>query len=129
MKRIIYFTIAILFGASLVGCTSWERQSFQALSAAQAVLNQAQTDYTAGCPAAVATDPCIPRSQTAFTVITKAKAADVLAVNAMVEYEQVKATSGSGTALNAAQIAAANALAQLPSDLTAVKALYQTGGK
>ncbi len=129
MKRITYLTIALLLGACIVGCTSWERQSFQALSAAQAVLNQAQTDYTAGCPAAVPTDPCIPRNQAAFTVITKAKAADVLAVNAMVEYEQVKAASGSSSALNTAQIAAANALAQLPADLTAVKALYQTGVK
>lgn len=129
MKRIVYLTIAILFGACIVGCTSWERQSFQALSAAQAVLNQAQADYTTGCPAAVPADPCIPRNQTAFAVITKAKAADVLAVNAMVEYEQVKAASGTTSALNAAQIAAANALAQLPADLTAVKALYQTGGK
>lgn len=129
MKRITYLAIALLLGACLVGCTSWERQSFQALSAAQAVLNQAQADYTAGCPAAVPADPCIPRSQAAFNVITKAKAADVLAVNAMVEYEKVKAASGRGSALNAAQIAAANALAQLPADLTAVKALYQTGGK
>ncbi len=129
MKRFLAL-IALGFGVGwLLGCNSFERTTFQTLAATQAALNSAQADYEAGCPATItaATPACIPHNQAAYTTITKAKAADALAVNAMVVYEQEKAT-GTTASLDTQETVVASELAQLPALLADIKTLYQ-GGK
>lgn len=106
--------IALFFVAMLscTGCTNWERDTFQTLSASKAVIDQAQADYEART---------IPRTTCAFTVINDAKAAQTTAVDAMVAYEGVKAAKGD---VNAAEGAVVADLVVLPADIVAVKALY-----
>ena len=116
MKRAILATIALVL---MVGCTSWERTTFQTLAAAKAALDTAQQDYEIGT--------AIPHNKAAYDVITTAKIADNAAVNQMVAYEELKATGGSPTALAQAESQVDAALLQLPGILTQVKALY--GGK
>ncbi len=118
MKRALFAAVLALF---IVGCTDWERTTFQTLAATQATLNQAQIDYETGI--------AIPHSQIAYTVITKAKATDTLAVNAMVTYEQLKANKAAPSVQAQAQADVSTAIAQLPTLITDVKALYLKGGK
>lgn len=109
-------SIAVLMlGLALLGttgCTNFERESFQTLSASQAVINTAQTDYEART---------IPKTTCAYTIINDAKAAQTAAVDAMVAYEGVKAAKGD---LNAAQAVVVTDLEVLPADIAAVKTLY-----
>jgi hypothetical protein len=125
MKRLI----GTIIGAALLllplSCSSFERTTFQTLSATQATLNSSQALYETGCPAPAGVTGCIPHDQIAFTAITKAKAADVLAVNAMVVYEQEKATSSSASVLLAQEQVVLSELAQIPSLLVAINTLKQ----
>lgn len=101
----------------LAGCSDWERTTFQTLSASQAVINQAQTDYEART---------IPHTTATFNVINEAKAVQTTAVQSMVTYENVKAAKGTATALSAQQQIVATALTQLPPLIASIKALYST---
>jgi hypothetical protein len=85
MKRILVVSLLLL----VAGCSNWERQTFQTLSASKAVLDQAQADYTTRT---------IPQTHCAEAIINDGKAAQTAAVDAMVVYEQLKATKGSLTA-------------------------------
>lgn len=75
----------------LAGCSSWERTTFQTLSASKASIDTAQNDYEART---------IPHTQCAFDLITKAKATQTLAVDAMMSYETAKGTSAATAAEN-----------------------------
>lgn len=79
----IKITAALTLCLCLAGCTSFERSTFQTLSASKAVLDQAQTDYEAGTP--------IPHNQCAYALINDGKAAQTVAVDAMLVYEGEKA--------------------------------------
>jgi hypothetical protein len=103
------------------GCTNWERQTFQTLAASKATIDQAQVDYEAG--------KLIPHNQLAYTTINSAKIAQAAAVNQMVAYEQLKSTGGSASALAVDESQVVAAVAELPTIIIQVKALYTTGAK
>lgn len=122
MKRIaIAAILAVVFLplCGFTGCSSWERVTFQTLSASQATINQAQTDYESGT---------IKQTTAAYNTINSAKSAQTLAVNAMVAYEEAKAAGGTTASLSALQTDTTVALANLPTLVANVKALY-TGVK
>jgi hypothetical protein len=119
MKRIAISAILALAVIGIAGCTNWERASFQTLAASQATINQAQADYESGA---------IKQTTAAYTAINSAKASQVLAVNAMAAYEEAKAAGGTTASLAALQTDATVALANLPTLIANVKALY-TGVK
>lgn len=112
--------ILLAVGASfavvaLTGCDDFERSTYRTLAASQAVVNQAQTDYEANT---------IAQTMASYTAINKAKAAQVVAVQAMAAYEQIKSASGTQSALQAQQAVVQNLVNQLPALVAAVKALY-----
>ena len=115
MKRIAILTaLAVLTLA--VGCTNWEKTTYQTLAASQATINKAQTDYNA---------KVIPQTQAAHDVITKAAQAHNTVVTAMVAYEEAKASGGTTASLTALQTDVTTALAVLPVFIQDVKGLYQ----
>lgn len=111
---------------TFTGCNNWERTTFQTLATAQATLNAAQTAYeqsaTAPCPVP-AMQTCLPHTAAVYNTITKAKAADVLAVNSMVTFEEMKAASAGTTGLTAAEADVNVAVANLSTLIGDVKAL------
>jgi hypothetical protein len=116
MKRIAIAAVLALVAVGMVGCANWERTTFQTLSTSQAVINQAQADYTTGT--------AIPRSTAAYNAINTAKTAQNTAVNLMVTYEEIKAAGGTTASLTAAQNDVTIALTNLPTIIANVKALY-----
>lgn len=119
---------AMLLMATLVlvaGCNSFERTAFQTLSTTKTALDGAQAAYEAGCPApAGSTAGCIPHSAEAFAAINKAKAADSLAVQAMVNYEEIKVVKGTTASdLDAAEAAVVADLAELPALIADINTL------
>lgn len=100
MKR--YLLIPLLLIAA--GCNSWERTTFQTLASTQAVLDTVHNDYENGT---------IPKTNCAYELINDAVAADTVAVNAMVVYEQLKAKKGDLQAQEAAVASDLVALAPL----------------
>jgi hypothetical protein len=120
MKRIAITAVLALVTFAAVGCTNWERAAFQTLSTSQAVINKAQADYEVGT--------AIPHNTAAYNAINTAKNAQTTAVNLMVTYEEIKAAGGTAAALTSAQTDVTVALANLPTIIANVKALY-TGVK
>jgi hypothetical protein len=131
MKRIAAIAsflslVPCLILISLTGCSTWERATFQTLATAQATLNAAQAAYevsaSAPCPAN-GTVACLPHTTAVYDTITKAKTADVLAVNSMVTYEEAKAASAGTTGLAAAEADVNVAVGNLTTLIGDVKAL------
>lgn len=116
MKRIIAASLMCI--CLLAGCSSWERTTFQTLSASKATIDGAQAAYEART---------IPHNQCAYDVINKAKATQTLAVDAMMTYETAKGTS----AATAAQNVVSTDLAQLAPIIASVQTLSSStcGGK
>jgi hypothetical protein len=110
MRLFLYPLLACL--VMLGGCDSFERDTFNTLAASQAVINQAQADYTA---------KTIPENACTYAVINAAKGTQIAAVNAMVIYEQEKAAKTSLTAQTAVVVAD---IAALPAIILQVKTLY-----
>ncbi len=88
----------------VAGCSSFERNAYNTLSASKAVIDQAQADYTTRT---------IPRTHCAEAIINDAKAGQTVAVNAMVVYEQLKVTKADLTAQAAVVTSDLAALAPL----------------
>lgn len=107
-----HFALLVFFALPLTGCNSFERDTFNSLAASQAVINQAQADYTSGA---------IKETSCTYAVINNAKAAQTVAVNAMVVYEQEKAAGASLTAQTAVVV---TDIAALPIILANIKTLY-----
>lgn len=124
MKRIL---VLALFVAPIfmIGCTSWERTTFQTLATSQAVIQQAEADYQTGV--------LIKPTKSSYDAIQAAAAAQHAAVDLMVTYENIKAAGGNLNGVTADQVQAQVTvlLASLPADINAVKAAYITakGGK
>lgn len=89
MKRAL-LAVSLLF---VLGCNTWERNTFNTLAATKAVLDTAQNDYE---------NKTIPQTGCSYAIINDAKAADASAVNAMIVYEQLKAQKGNLQAQEAA---------------------------
>jgi FKBP-type peptidyl-prolyl cis-trans isomerase len=81
MKRILVLSLLVL----VAGCNTWERTTFQALSASKATIDNAQAQYEA---------KAIAQNQCSYAVINDAKASQVIAVNGFLAYEQVKTAKG-----------------------------------
>lgn len=105
-----------MLGLSGCAAISFERITFQSLSASQATINQFQNDYEART---------IPRSTATYTAINKAKAAQTLAVDAMVAYEELKASGAAASALTSQQNIVTALIANIPPVITAIQAFYQ----
>ena len=129
--KLALLSIWLALPLMLVGCTTWERTTFQTLASAQNTLNTAQAAYevsaNAPCPPG-GTVACLPHSAAVNTVISKAKAADTLAVNAMVTYEEAKFASAGTTGLAAAEAEVNAAMLNLGTLIGDVQALSKSGG-
>lgn len=99
-KRIV---LSLLIVACL-GCNTWERNTFNTLASSKAVLDTAQADYE---------NHTIPPTKCAYTLINNGKAAQTIAVDAMVAYEQAKTTKGNLPAQEATVVGDLAALAPL----------------
>ena len=107
---------AIVIGViGVIGCNDFERTTYQTLSASKTVVDQVAADYNA---------KKIPTTEAAFKAVTALRAAQTTAVNAMIEYETIKAAKGSASALAAQQQIVTSALAALPPLIASAKALY-----
>ena len=113
MKRIIGLAALMLLA---VGCTSWETATYKTLAASQAVINQAQADYAA---------KTIPQTTASYGAIATAVKDQNAAVTLLTTYEEAKAAPGTPASLTTVQNQVTVALANLPADIAAVKALYQ----
>lgn len=98
--------------AALSGCNSFERNAFNTLSASKAVIDQAQADYTV---------KTIQQNACTYAIINDAKAAQIVAVDAMVVYEQEK---GLGQNLDAQTANITDDLAAIVPIVVQVKNLY-----
>jgi hypothetical protein len=131
MKKLAVFAILAAPLLMAAGCNAWERTTFNTLAASQATINAAQAAYevsaTAPCPPQ-GTVACLPHSTADYNIINEAKAAQTLAVNAMVTYEEAKASASGSTGLDAAEAAVNSALANLGTLIGDVKNLYTTPG-
>jgi hypothetical protein len=117
--------ILTLLLLAVTGCSDWERVTFQSLAASQAVIKQAQVDYEART---------IPRTPAAFAAINQAKTLQTNAVEAMVVYENIKASKGTVAALDAQQQVVGGIVNELPPLIASIQLLYTaskatTGGK
>ena len=112
---VIALVALALMSVGLTGCTDWERTTFQTLSASKTVIDQAHADYEARK---------IPKTAAAYTIINEAIAAQTLAVQSMETYEEIKATKGTASALQAQQAIVDTVLVKLPALISAVKGLY-----
>jgi hypothetical protein len=104
--------LVLVLAGSLTGCNTWERDTFNTLAASNAVINQAEADYNA---------KTIAQSRCAYALINDGKAAQTIAVSAMIVYEQEKSAGVSLTAQTATVTAD---LAALPALVAQIKALY-----
>lgn len=117
MKRIIAL---LCITVALAGCSSWERTTYQTLAASQAAINDSQADYEART---------IPHTACVYDLINKAKAADTVVVNSMVQYENVK---GDSTKVKAAEDVVVGQLATLSATIAQIKTVTDPsvcGGK
>ena len=96
----------------LAGCTNFERDTFNALATSKGVIDQAQADYVA---------KTIPQTPCTYAVINDAKAAQTIAVDSMLVYEQEKAA---GTNLSAQEAAVTVDLGQIVPLVAQIKTLY-----
>lgn len=110
--RALAVTMGLLIIFPLAGCSSWERTTFQTLSATKKVIDQAQADYEAGV---------IPKTAQAKSLIESAKKAQITAVDAMLKYEVVKADKAAGASEQQVVI---EALSMIPQLVIEIKALY-----
>jgi hypothetical protein len=114
MKILKKFAALGIIGAALLvtGCNGFERNVFQTLSTSRDVIDKAQADYESRK---------LPHNQCAFALINDAKAVQTTAVNAMVVYEEQKATSKDLTAETAL---VASTIVSLPPLVVKIKTLY-----
>jgi hypothetical protein len=120
MRRSILLASLSLALMVMAGCSNWERSTYQSLAASQATINQVQADYETGT--------AIAHNASAYKAINSAKAAQTLAVNTFVAYEEVKAAGGTTASLTALETDVTVALAKLPTVIADVKALYTATG-
>lgn len=83
-KRVLALVATVLIPI-LSACNTWERTTFQTLSASKATIDAAQAQYEA---------KAIVQNGCTYSVINDGKAAQTAAVDAMVTYEQFKTTKG-----------------------------------
>ena len=114
MKILNKFAALVLIGVVLfaTGCNDFERTAFQTLSSSRAVIDQAQVDYESRK---------LPHNQCAYALINDAKAVQTTAVNAMVVYEEEKATNKDLTSQTAL---VTSTIASLPPLVVKIKTLY-----
>ena len=84
MKKFVLLAVCLL----TIGCTNFERNTFNSLAASKAVIDTAQKDYTVG---KIVETPCT------YALINDAKAAQTTAVNAMLVYETAKTSDNEAT--------------------------------
>ncbi|HXF12240.1 MAG TPA: hypothetical protein VN517_03745 [Terriglobales bacterium] len=83
-------TLAItLLAFCVLGCTDFERTSFQTLSASKAAIDTAQADYEART---------IPHNACSYAIINDAKGIQTAAVDALQVYDKVRVAKGDLTA-------------------------------
>ncbi len=104
MKRIALFGV-IVISILCAACSSWERQTYQTLAAARAVINQAVRGYQSGA---------IPRTPAAYGVIHRARLADEAAVQAFETYAELRLGSQNSNQIAAAQAMVKTLMRQLP---------------
>ena len=113
MKKLIVVPV-LLLSFMFAACNSWEQNTFNTLATTQAVLTEVANDYNAGT---------IPKTQTNHDLILKAQEAKDVAVNAMVVYEEAKASAVGPNVLTADENAVITALSNLTPLISSVRVL------
>lgn len=118
MKKIL--AIALL-AFCVVGCTDFERSTFQTLSASKAVIDTAQADYESRT---------LPHNSCSYAIINDAKGIQTAAVDSLQVYDKIRVAKGDLTAQTAVVSAT---LLQLAPEVVKVQALITNpaicGGK
>lgn len=114
--------LSVLLALSLVvvglaACSSWERRTYQSLTASKVVIDQAAADFNAGV---------IARTPANRELIVKARAAQAAAVRTFEEYAVMK-VSRQSTTLAEQQALVIRAVDQIPPLIAAIQALYAKG--
>jgi uncharacterized protein YcfL len=104
-------TVLIVSALLLAGCDSWERRTFQTLSASDELISQASADYNAGV---------LPKTQRTYDILLRAQQVHNLCVQTFQTYWQAKTAIEQQQAQGAitgdqarAQIATARAIVDL----------------
>lgn len=100
-----------LFATLATACNTWERNTYNTLASSKAVIDGAAADYESAK---------IPQTKCAYSIITNARTADTVAVNAMVVYEQVKLNKGNVAAQVNVVTSDLSALAPLVTEISAL---------
>lgn len=114
--------LALCFAAILpiVGCNTWEKNTYAALAADKAVLDEAQVDYEART---------LPHTACVHDVITSAKQVHDTAVTGFKDYAVAKAAGLDVTGLQAAETADIANLVVFVTKVTALKDINLTSCK
>ena len=91
MRKRILASVLCVAALAFSGCNDWERTTFNTLSSSKALLDQAQADYEAHK---------LPKTACTKTIIEDGKAAQTVAVTAMLEYESAKTDGAKQTVIN-----------------------------
>ena len=101
----------------MAACTSWEKQTYQTLAASKASIDTAADQYNAGT---------LPQTQQVHDLITKARQAQTMAVDAFKQYLFLKTASVPQQQLTDQQAAVTAAVGQVATLIADIKTL---GGK
>jgi uncharacterized lipoprotein YehR (DUF1307 family) len=117
------FVLTLIVGAT--GCQdSWERTTFQTLSASKKILDDTSAAYRNGYVDEVGKRTPFPRNEASYKAITALGDAQNAAVQAFATYEQLKLASNDKSAIARAKVDVEVALARLPALVAAVRQLY-----
>jgi hypothetical protein len=94
--RFLALALIVSATAALAACNSWDKQTYQALAASKAVIDQAASEYNAGQ---------VPQTATVRNLIAKARTAQTAAVEAFQAYAAAKLVGSSDVATKQAAVA------------------------
>lgn len=114
MKKILSLSLLAIVTATLAGCPSFDRTTFNTLAVSNSALKTAQADYETG---ALPHDTCV------YDLITKAKQAQGVAESAFLEYYQAEEAHKDVILL---QQAVVNDLDTLAPFISSIKAAYNS---
>lgn len=112
MKKTIAVLALSVCVATLGGCTSFDRTTFNTLAVSNSVLKTAQADYTSGK---------LPQTACVNALITKGKTAQGIAEVAFLDYYQVEQAKGDIAATQAALVVDLTSIAPI---IASIQTLY-----
>jgi len=114
LKRKIYLSLVLLALVSMA-CTSWEQNTYQALSSSKATIDLAAQDYNAGK---------LPKTAEVQSIIAHAREAQTAAVHAFEAYAVGKVVGDSSATLDQKKAAVVAAAAEVVTVVAEITNLY-----